>query len=139
MLKLCEEVASCSPDTRKVGCVVCSPSGEVLVTACNTLVHGVQLKAERLEKPAKYDWIEHAERNAVYKAASAGIPLTGTTMYLNWSPCHRCMRAVIASGVSRIVSSRGADVHHHRWGQSFQVAQQMCKESGVQQELIHLN
>ena len=133
MLTLCQQVAQESPDSKKVGCVITTPEGEVLVSACNDFVHGAAQTPERLQRPTKYVWIEHAERNAIYKAAAAGIPLDGTTMYINWWPCVDCCRAIIQSGVKKIVSSRGPDFNHPRWGEQFRAVQQILDESNVEQ------
>jgi len=136
MLALCQHVAQESPDSKKVGCVITTPQDKVLVSACNHFVHGAAQTPERLQRPTKYMWIEHAERNAIYKAASAGIPLKGTTMYINWWPCIDCCRAIIQSGISKIVSSRGPDFNHPRWGDQFRVVQQILNESDVEQIII---
>ena len=132
---LCDSVAKESPDTTKVGCVITSPSGEVLVTACNDFVKGAKKTPERLQRPQKYTWIEHAERNAIYTAAAKGIPLEGTTMYINWWPCVDCCRAIIQSGISKIVSSRGPDYNCPRWGSQFEVVREILSESSVEQEI----
>jgi dCMP deaminase len=46
----------------------------------------------RHARPAKHKWTEHAERNAIFAAARAGIPIDGCTMYLPWFPCMDCAR-----------------------------------------------
>jgi dCMP deaminase len=58
---------------------------------------------ERHERPAKYLWTEHAERNAIYNAAAIGAATAGCTMYLPWYPCTGCARAIIQSGISEVV------------------------------------
>ena len=136
MQALCDKVASASPDSTKVGCVITSADGRVLVTACNDFVHGAARTPERLERPTKYYWIEHAERNAIYKAAAAGISLDGAIMYINWWPCVDCCRAIIQSGIAKIVSSRGPDFEHPRWGEQFRIVQQIIEESGIEYKLV---
>lgn len=136
MNQLCDQVAAQSPDSKKVGCVIASPDGEVLVTACNDFVHGAAVTPERLKRPTKYNWIEHAERNAIYKAAAAGIPLKGTTMYINWWPCVGCCRAIIQSGIVRIVSSRGPDFRHPRWGEQFRIVESILNETDIEQVIL---
>lgn len=133
MLALCHQVAQDSPDSKKVGCVITTPEDKVLVSACNDFVRGAAQTPERLKRPTKYIWIEHAERNAIYKAAATGIPLDGTTMYINWWPCIDCCRAIIQSGIKKIVSSNGPDFDHPRWGEQFRAAQQILDESDVEQ------
>ena len=39
-------------------------------------------KEERHIRPTKYDWTEHAERNAIYNAARMGVALTDTYTHL---------------------------------------------------------
>jgi dCMP deaminase len=64
-----------------------------------------ELIPDRWERPAKYEWIEHAERNAVYNAARVGVPLRGCTAYLNWEPypCIECAKALVQAGIARVV------------------------------------
>ena len=133
LLKQCETVAQNSSDSnRKVGCIITDETGTVILSACNDLVIGVQQSEERCCKPLKYKWIEHAERNAIYKAARNGICLAGKTIYINWFPCVECCRAIIQSGISKIVAPTRPDTTHHRWGESFQTALQMLDEVGLE-------
>ena len=135
LLGLCDTVAQQSPDSTKVGCVITSSDGDILVTACNDFVHGAAHTEERLQRPMKYSWIEHAERNAIYAAAANGIPLDGTTMFINWWPCIDCCRGIIQSGIRKIVSSKGPDFDCPRWGSQFRVVQEMLDESGIEYKL----
>ncbi|MGL4563467.1 MAG: deoxycytidylate deaminase [Brevinema sp.] len=45
----------------------------------------------------------HAEMNAILWAARTGISVEGSTMYVTLQPCHNCVKACVASGISRIV------------------------------------
>jgi dCMP deaminase len=132
MLKYCEEVAQQSPDIKKVGCVITSKSGDILVEACNDFIHGVNQTEERLERPEKYIWIEHAERNAIYKAAAAGISLKDSIIYVNKWPCIDCCRAIVQTGICKIISSAEPDFNHPRWGTHFQSVDTILKETGIE-------
>jgi dCMP deaminase len=111
-------------DSTKVGCVIVSQDNAVLSTGYNGFPRGVketelvyldanypELASERLiserwhKRPDKYNWVEHAERNAIYNAAREGIALKGSRAYLNWepAPCEGCTRALIQSGVVEII------------------------------------
>ena len=57
---------------------------------------------ERLEAPTKYLWIEHAERNAIYNAARAGMGLEGCTLYCE-TPSMDCARAIVQAGIVQVV------------------------------------
>lgn len=61
--------------------------------------------SSRWERPTKYDFVEHAERNAVYNAARVGVPLKGCRAYLNWEPypCKECAKAFIQAGIVEVI------------------------------------
>ena len=46
---------------------------------------------------------QHAEANVCNIAAKYGISLMGATMYVTAQPCVTCMKAMITSGITRIV------------------------------------
>jgi dCMP deaminase len=113
------------------GCVIAGPDRLLRASGYNGFVRGVDDEVpERHERPAKYSWTEHAERNAIYNAARLGISLEGCTMYVNWFPCIECARAVAQSGIKRLV---GLQPNHldERWGPEFKFAADMLQESGI--------
>lgn len=88
----------------KVGCLVVGPDHEIRSTGYNSLVRGLDdSKIERLNRPDKYIWIEHADRNALYNAARIGVSVKGCTMYLPFYPCIDCTKGIISSGISEVV------------------------------------
>jgi dCMP deaminase len=88
----------------KVGCVVVGPDNEIRSTGYNSLVRGIDDGVpERFERPEKYYWMEHSERNAIYNAARVGTPLKGCTIYMEGIPCMDCARGIVQSGINRIV------------------------------------
>ena len=89
----------------KVGCVIVGPNHEVRTTGYNGFCRGINDDADdRHDRPEKYFWVEHAERNAIYNAARNGIPLEGCTAYVsNLLPCADCTRGMIQSGIKRII------------------------------------
>lgn len=58
---------------------------------------------ERHERPEKYHWYEHAERNSIYNAARKGIKTLGSIMFTNYPPCTDCGRSVIQAGIKEII------------------------------------
>ena len=53
---------------------------------------GVQDLTDRFERPMKYLYFEHAERNAIFTAARHGIRTEGATLYVQALPCVDCAR-----------------------------------------------
>ncbi|WP_300778894.1 dCMP deaminase family protein [Enhydrobacter sp.] len=117
------------------GCVIVGSDRLLRSSGYNGFVRGIDDNiAERHERPAKYSWTEHAERNAIYNAARLGISLEGCTAYVNWFPCIDCARALVQAGIVRLV---GLESNHldSRWGAEFTFATEMLRESGVEIKL----
>jgi len=120
------------PSTQ-VGCVIVGPDGEIRATGYNGIPRGVRDLPERLERPAKYLWVSHAEENAVAHAARVGVSLKGCAAYVTHHPCSRCARTLIQSGVSAVrvgpaVTSMPAE--------EFDTARVMFGEAGVTVERV---
>ena len=89
----------------QVGCVIVGLNHEVRTTGYNGFCRGIDDDVEeRHERPEKYLWSEHAERNAIYNAARNGIRIEDCTAYTTVFPCADCARGLIQSGVVRIVT-----------------------------------
>lgn len=59
--------------------------------------------ALRHERPEKYFWFEHGERNAIFQCARYGVAAEGTRMYTQGLPCADCARAIIQAGVKEVI------------------------------------
>jgi dCMP deaminase len=130
-----------------VGAVIVGPNHEIRSAGYNGFPRNVNDNIEcRHDRPAKYEFTEHAERNAIYNAARMGTPIDGCTMYLNWLPlpCPDCARAVIQSGIKEVVGPLRPFVSHTRstaenmpngeakdWQKSFNATEQMFSEAGI--------
>ncbi len=131
--ELAKFVGSWSKDqSRKVGCVIVDTHRGVRAIGYNGFPRGVQDDVQsRHERPAKYLWTEHAERNAIYQAARMGISLENCTMYLPWFPCMDCARAIVQAGIIRLVASK-PDLTDPKWGEQFGPAKELLNETGVE-------
>ena len=138
-LVMAANIGSWSKDrSAKTGCVLVGPDRLIRSTGFNGFVRGVDDDvAARHERPAKYSWTEHAERNAIYNAAKLGISLNGCTAYINWCPCVDCARAVIQSGIIRVVGLQ-PDHSDQKWGADFKLSLEMFAEVGVQLSLFDM-
>lgn len=134
-MDLLENIKQWSKDPHtKVASVIIGPRQEVLAIGYNGLPRGVNDNVpERYERPAKYTWTEHSERNAIFNAAARGIPLEGSTLYSSQFPCADCARGIIQSGVSTVVCpDYEPDNYSHVAVHKTDVAEQMLKEAGVE-------
>lgn len=120
----------------KIGAVIVGPENQIVSTGFNGFPRGVnETLQSRWERPAKYQWIEHAERNAIYNAARHGIPLRGCRMYLVGMgpptiPCTDCARAVIQAGIKTVIG-RAYKETSDTWAEDIRVAQNMLSEAEV--------
>lgn len=69
----------------------------------------------------------HAEINAIAKAARRGIKIDGAAMFVTSFPCLVCMRAIIASGISKIFYMNDFYKPHH---------EEMFEKNGIKTEQI---
>lgn len=131
MLDLAHYISGWSKDSTKVGAVITDFDHRVLSIGYNGFPAGADDNVlERHERPAKYLYTEHAERNAIYSAAKNGVKLQGATIYLEWFPCADCARAIIQSGIVCVVCKE-PDLETPKWGEHFKVALELFKECGI--------
>jgi dCMP deaminase len=117
----------------QIGAVIVGKDGEIVSTGYNSFPRGLDDGLDyRQERPEKYYWFEHAERNAIYNAARIGVSTKGTTMYLSCGlPCADCARGIINSGVKRIFCERVDVTKGELWKESQERSWDMFMETGV--------
>ena len=131
---IAQQVKEKSKDERtKVGAVIVGKDKEIVSTGYNSFPRGiVDNRPERQERPEKYYWFEHAERNAIYNAARIGVSTKGCTMYLTCGiPCADCARGIINAGISRIFVTRAQGPTSQKWQDSAERSLEMFEEAGV--------
>ncbi len=136
-------IASASKDnSTKVGCIIVGPDNEIRSTGYNSFPRGIDdNRAERQDRPLKYFYVEHAERNAVYNAARVGIPLKGCRIYQDFWPCADCARAIIQAGIIEIVVSGDGiegktQYWNERWQASIEASKAMLAEAEVRFTIV---
>lgn len=84
--------------------------------------------AEWENRAFKYAVVEHAERNAIFEA-TRHTSVQGFTMYASWAACVDCARAIVQSGITRLVR------HYHpldtAWAESIRLGDQVLESGGV--------
>lgn len=132
-LKHAYTYAMLSPDPSTQNGAILVKDGDIVAAGINTFPIGVKQYPSRLERPIKYSYVEHAERNALYDAAACGVMTAGLTMYCPWFACTDCCRAIIQCGIIRVVGHKlPAHEDNPRWKESIAVALEMFDEAGVE-------
>lgn len=140
-LDMTELISTWSKDrSTKVGAVIVDDNKNVLSVGYNGFPRKVNDNIDsRHERPIKYMFTEHAERNAIFSAARNGIRLEGSTIYLlcKW-PCPDCTRGIIQSGIKRLVTyDRDFPGMKNTWEESFKVTMELLDEAEI--EVIIVN
>ena len=122
------QTQSDDPHTQN-GAVLVTEQG-IVVSAANQLPRGVVIAPSRLDRPTKYMYVEHAERNAIYTAARQGLPTKRATLYCPWFACADCARAIICAGITEVVGLAHPPAHGP-WQESCDRGDEMFREAGV--------
>ncbi len=135
-LNIAESVKLKSKDRRtQIGAVIVGKDNEIVTTGYNSFPRGINDDVEeRQQRPEKYFWFEHAERNAIYNAARIGVSLKNSTIYLTSGlPCLDCARGIVNSGIKVVwCKTECTTKNKEKWVESQMKSQQLLNECGVQ-------
>lgn len=132
LTKACFNAHEYSKDrSTQVGAVFYTPDDwSVLSEGYNGFPRGVNDHVDaRHERPLKYLWSNHAERNGIDNAARKGTQIEGAIAVVTAHPCATCMGSLIGVGVSQVITVPPTADLISRWGESFTVAQEMVQEA----------
>jgi len=121
---------SIDPNT-KVGCVLVDKKYSILSTGYNSPPRGIKDNEVPLVRPDKYDWIIHAEANAIANAARVGTSLDECISYSTHRPCSSCLKLLISAGCKKIIfkptkyEMMDTDADWH-------LMSRICKEAGIE-------
>ena len=134
-LNIAEAVKLKSKDqSTQIGAVIVSDGKEIVSTGYNSFPRGINdFVSERQEKPEKYFWMEHAERNAIYNAARGGNTTKDTVMYLTCGiPCTDCAKGIISSGIKEIYCKKEDTTKNRQfWDEHAKRSLMMFEEAGI--------
>lgn len=121
------------PNTQVGACIV-NPDKRVVGLGYNGFPRGCsddeyswQRQGEFLE--TKYPYVVHAELNAILNSIQN---LKGCTLYVSLFPCNECAKAIIQSGISKVIYESDKYCGNH----DNLASKKMFKDAGV--ELVQL-
>jgi dCMP deaminase len=135
-----------SPDKKtRVGAVIVDKDNVVVAMGYNGWCRGSSPWGDddpRHERPLKYMYTEHAERNAIYNSARKGVSLSDCTLYVTIAPCMDCTRAIVQVGINKVViHHNGQEAYNqaygldeHKWTEDHKQATQLFEDAGVNVE-----
>ena len=123
------------PNTQVGACIV-SPDKKIVGVGYNGFPTGCsdddlpwEREGEWLE--TKYPYVCHAELNAILNSTIAN--LTGATLYVALFPCNECAKAIIQSGIKKVIYLSDK----YETSDSTLASKKMLKEAGVQFEPLN--
>ena len=123
------------PSTKNGAVLICS-DGTFIALGVNKFPEGVAETESRLtDKSTKYRLVVHAENSAIFNAAKHGKKVNGATLYCPFYACSECAKAIIQSGVKKVVGHAqlmALASDHTTWVQSIIDAWDMMHEAGVE-------
>lgn len=141
-LDLCAAVSGWSKDrSTQTGCVIIK-NRKIISTGYNGFTPGIDDDNDNYhQRPQKYLYTEHCDRNAIYAAAREGIKLAGSTMYLTGPPCADCSRGIVMSGIVKVIwpfdntFEKPGEVFE-RWKDNNKASFEILEKGGVKIERI---
>jgi deoxycytidylate deaminase len=118
-----------SQDTNtQVGALIVFPSSGIISADVN--------RYPSLKEPdgqLKYDYIEHAERAVIYRCVSKGLTTLNTHMYCPFISCPDCARAIVLSGIKRVVGHKTIwDKIPNRWQEKCNIGVNILESAGIE-------
>ena len=130
----------------KVGAIIVSQNNEIISTGFNGFPRGVVddplVVPERYNRDTKLLFTAHAESNSIFAAARRGIPLEGCKIYVEFTPCSECMKAIIQSGIAEIILNGDSPTFNNkalyeRWRNHFVCSKTMAREANILIRVYH--
>jgi dCMP deaminase len=133
---LAMHVASWSKDpTTQVGAVVVGADRRHMALGYNGFPRGVRDDVLRYkDRPTKYLFTQHAERNAL---DNAQFSCTGGTLATTMFPCIECTKSIISKGIVRLITPPMPEpIAEPSWRDNCPIARNMLAEASVQITVI---
>ena len=120
-------------ESTKNAAIIIGPNNEIRSTGYNSFPRGINDDIiERQQRPLKYKFIEHGERNAIYNAVRIGVSTEFCTMYTLGTPCTDCARGIIQSGIKKvIIHSLWENINPVMWKDEAEISSILFTEAGV--------
>jgi dCMP deaminase len=136
-LELAKTVSTWSKDeSTKVGCIIVTETGFPKSWSYNGNPMGIVDTPERLERPNKYNYVAHAERNAMDVCRQS---VEDCIMFVTHAPCSSCAIGILQNGIKAVIVDNENGVmnessyinYNEKWKESTAYSIEMFKEAGI--------
>lgn len=117
----------------KVGAIILAADfTQILATGINGFPRKMNdQKESRWERPTKYQYVCHAEANAVANAAMTGTSVKDSVIAVTKFPCSSCTKLLIQAGIKKIYTPL-PNYESEQWGEDSKISEEMLKEVGIE-------
>jgi dCMP deaminase len=130
---MAKDIASWSKDeSTKVGAVIVTNDGRPVSWGFNGMPMGIDDSVpERHQRPNKYKWMAHAEKNAIDFAPTSD--LSNCAIFVTFFPCSVCAQSIVQKKIKTVVVDENftADKMPPHWSEDMKISEEMLKEAGV--------
>ena len=110
-MEICKVIAKRSKDpNRKIGALIVNDDHKIISLGYNGMPHVLEgldndeiypwAKHNLKEEDNKYAYVVHAELNAILNANQS---VKGCTLYVTYNCCNECCKAIVQSGIKKVV------------------------------------
>lgn len=143
-MEMAKLVAKRSKDPNtQVGCVIVSKDDRILSLGYNGMPNGCSddefpwvREVDNISDPdeemlnTKYLYVVHSELNAILNFKGSRTLLEGSTLYVTLFPCNECCKAIIQSGIKKVIYGE----NKYKDTPSVKASLRMFKAAGVKVE-----
>lgn len=128
----------------QIGAVIVNENGTPISSGANRLTRGMYdpfhdvesiRMQEETQSPAKYVWMEHSERNAVFNIPKSTVSTKRDDNFVMFCPyfaCVDCARAIIAAEIKLVIGHKEImDRTPERWKESIAQGRKLFDAAGV--------
>jgi dCMP deaminase len=123
---------SSDPRTQNGAIIVDPRTAEIISYGANRFPAGVKPLQERLLPERKREYLEHAERDAIFAALRSGKSTVGTTLYVPWFACSDCAKAIIGAGITRVVGHLAPCLTKTTWSDTIKIGLELLNETEIE-------
>ena len=99
-MSIAKTVSTRSKDSQtQVGCVIVDKNNHIIATGYNGFKPGAIETPEQWDRPYKYQWVIHAEENAI---ANSVCSCKDSILYVTMFPCSVCAEKISAAGIKKV-------------------------------------
>ena len=122
-IEICNVIAKRSKDPkRKVGALIVNDDHKIISIGYNGMPKTVGMDNDKVypwgkqssdPEETKYPYVVHAELNAILNANQS---VKGCTLYVNYNCCNECCKAIVQSGIKKVVYTNHKDKNIYNIG-----------------------